>query len=98
VSLSVANIVPVVGSGVVWIVGLAGLTVTGSAAQPLVRGWFSVLPLYAAVQCQTPAALALNVLLVAQLVRKLVGLMVQLVRLTTCVPNGVPAHVGSLGG
>ena len=56
------------------------------------------LPLYAAVQCHTPAALALNVLLVAQLVRKLVGLMVQLVRLTTCVPNGVPAHVGSLGG
>src|SRR5438309_2338969 len=44
-----------------------------------------------------PAWLALNVLLVAQLVRKLVGLMLQLVRLTTCDPNGVPAQVGSPG-
>src|SRR5438093_1041107 len=54
------------GSVWVWIVGLALRTVTGSAAQPLLTGWLSAFPLYAAVQCQTPAALAVKVSLVAQ--------------------------------
>jgi hypothetical protein len=97
--------VPVGGFGVVRIVGVAefglgGFTVTGSAAQPLLTDWLSASPLYDAVQCQIPGSLAVNVLLVAQRVRKLVGSIVQLLwlfRLTTCDPKGFPAHVGSVG-